>query len=38
MPSTGHVNNVVYLTYMESARIAWWVRVTGRLDFRDGSR
>jgi acyl-CoA thioester hydrolase len=26
----GHVNNVVYLTYMEDARIAWWLRVTGR--------
>lgn len=25
----GHVNNVVYLTYMESARIAWWAKVTG---------
>jgi acyl-CoA thioester hydrolase len=31
----GHVNNVVYLTYMESARIAWWVRVTGRPDLRE---
>jgi acyl-CoA thioester hydrolase len=26
----GHVNNVVYLTYMEDARIAWWLHVTGR--------
>ena len=26
----GHVNNVVYLTYMEGARIAWWLHVTGR--------
>lgn len=25
-----HVNNVVYLTYMESARLAWWAHVTGR--------
>jgi len=24
------VNNVVYLTYMESARIAYWLHVTGR--------
>ena len=35
LDAIGHVNNVVYLTYMESARIAWWVRVTGRPDFRD---
>ena len=35
LDALGHVNNVVYLTYMESARIAWWVRVTGRPDFRD---
>jgi acyl-CoA thioester hydrolase len=27
-----HVNNVVYLTYMESARLAWWAEVTGRAD------
>lgn len=26
----GHVNNVIYLTYMEEARIAWWLHVTGR--------
>lgn len=25
-----HVNNVVYLTYMESARIEYWMKVTGR--------
>jgi acyl-CoA thioester hydrolase len=35
LDAIGHINNVVYLTYMESARIAWWVRVTGRPDFRD---
>ncbi len=35
LDALGHVNNVVYLTYMESARIAWWVRVTGRPHFRD---
>lgn len=28
--SLGHVNNAVYLTYLESARIAWWLHVTGR--------
>lgn len=31
----GHVNNVVYLTYLESARLAWWMHVSGRPDLRD---
>ena len=35
LDAIGHINNAVYLTYMESARITWWVRVTGRPDFRD---
>lgn len=26
----GHVNNAVYLTYLEQARIACWQQVTGR--------
>ncbi len=26
----GHVNNLVYLRWMESARIAYWLRVTGQ--------
>jgi acyl-CoA thioester hydrolase len=30
----GHVNNAVYLTYLESARIAWWMHVTGKRDLR----
>jgi acyl-CoA thioester hydrolase len=25
----GHVNNAVYLTYLEAARLAWWRRVFG---------
>lgn len=25
----GHVNNAVYLSYLEAARIAWWLEVTG---------
>lgn len=25
----GHVNNAVYLTYLESARMAWWFEVVG---------
>lgn len=32
LDALGHVNNVVYLTYMESARLAWWMKVTGRED------
>jgi acyl-CoA thioester hydrolase len=35
MDAVGHVNNVVYLTYMETARIQWWIEVTGRRDFRN---
>jgi acyl-CoA thioester hydrolase len=30
LDALGHVNNAVYLTYLESARIAWWLHVTGR--------
>ena len=30
LDSLGHVNNAVYLTYLESARIAWWMHVTGQ--------
>ena len=33
--AVGHVNNVVYLTYMETARILWWIEVTGHRDFRN---
>jgi acyl-CoA thioester hydrolase len=25
----GHVNNAAYLTYVEAARIEWWLAVTG---------
>jgi acyl-CoA thioester hydrolase len=35
MDALGHVNNVVFLTYMESARMAWWMKVTGRDDLAD---
>jgi acyl-CoA thioester hydrolase len=37
LDAVGHVNNVVYLTYMESARIEWWANVTGRTrtDFKN---
>jgi acyl-CoA thioester hydrolase len=30
LDALGHVNNAVYLTYLESARLAWWFQVTGR--------
>jgi acyl-CoA thioester hydrolase len=34
LDALGHVNNAVYLTYLESARIAWWLHVTGRTGLR----
>ncbi|HEY7410800.1 MAG TPA: thioesterase family protein [Vicinamibacteria bacterium] len=30
LDAIGHVNNAVYLTYLESARLAWWRQVSGR--------
>jgi acyl-CoA thioester hydrolase len=30
LDALGHVNNAVYLTYVESARVAYWLHVTGR--------
>jgi acyl-CoA thioester hydrolase len=34
----GHVNNAVYLTYLEQARFALWQRITGRTGvFADAS-
>ena len=30
LDALGHVNNAVYLTYLESARIAYWMHVTRR--------
>ena len=33
LDAIGHVNNAVYLTYLESARLAWWRQVTGRERF-----
>jgi acyl-CoA thioester hydrolase len=32
MDAMGHVNNAVYLTYFEAARMAYWMHVTGRPD------
>ncbi len=34
LDALAHVNNAVFLTYMESARIAYWMKVTGRADLR----
>ena len=30
LDALGHVNNAVYLTYFESARMAWWLHLTHR--------
>jgi acyl-CoA thioester hydrolase len=30
LDAIGHVNNAVYLTYVESARVDYWLHVTGR--------
>jgi acyl-CoA thioester hydrolase len=30
LDAIGHVNNAVYLTYLEAARIAYWLHVTRR--------
>jgi acyl-CoA thioester hydrolase len=35
MDSMGHVNNAVYLTYFEAARMAYWMHVTGKRDLAD---
>lgn len=34
----GHVNNAVYLTYVESARVAWWAELTGEPIEREPGR
>jgi acyl-CoA thioester hydrolase len=34
LDALGHVNNAVYLTYFESARMAWWLQLTRRSDLR----
>ena len=34
----GHVNNAVYLTYIESARVDWWTAATGELIERPTGR
>ena len=34
----GHVNNALYLTYVESARVAWWFDVSGESIQREAGR
>jgi acyl-CoA thioester hydrolase len=34
----GHVNNAVYLTFVESARVGWWMATTGEPLERAGGR
>ena len=34
LDALGHVNNAVYLTYFESARMAWWMHLTHSTDLR----
>jgi len=33
--AVGHVNNAVYLTYLEQARLAYWRKLTGKSELRD---
>lgn len=34
LDAMGHVNNAVFLTYFESARLAWWLHLNGRDSLR----
>ena len=34
LDAIGHVNNAVYLTYLEQARLGYWKHITGRTDLR----
>jgi acyl-CoA thioester hydrolase len=38
LDAIGHVNNAVYLTYIESARVAWWSDITGEAIQREPGR
>jgi acyl-CoA thioester hydrolase len=35
LDARGHVNNAVYLTYFEIARLAMWTKLTGTLDLQE---
>ena len=34
LDALGHVNNAVYLTYLESARMAWYLHLTRRTELK----
>jgi acyl-CoA thioester hydrolase len=34
----GHVNNAVYLTFVEAARVSWWMAATGEALEREAGR
>lgn len=34
----GHVNNAVYLTFVEAARVGWWMATTGEALEREAGR
>jgi acyl-CoA thioester hydrolase len=34
----GHVNNAVYLTFVEAARVGWWMATTGKPLEREAGR
>jgi acyl-CoA thioester hydrolase len=34
LDAIGHVNNAVYLTYLEQARIAYWMKLTGLVEIQ----
>jgi acyl-CoA thioester hydrolase len=34
----GHVNNALYLTFAEAARVAWWAELTGEPIIREADR
>ena len=35
LDAMGHVNNAVFLTYVESARVAYWLKLRGRAGLKD---
>ena len=37
LDALGHVNNAVFLTYLESARIGYWLELTGRTGLAGSS-
>lgn len=35
LDAMGHVNNAVFLTFVESARVAYWLKLRGRRELKD---